>query len=130
MRYQLLNSASNECVRLGMYYINQNRLEVYADGVYVQPNNGYLDMNGRFRLRTQTTNNQWMPDVNNKVTGENFLRFVLKLIFDLFHKCDKNLLSFLLITYSHKRRLLKYIFNILKVQLKIISWRLYCLTKL
>ena len=74
MRYHLLNSDSDECVRLGMYYINQNRLEVYVDGVYVQPNNGYTDSNGRFRLHTQSTNNEYMPDVSNKNNGENFLR--------------------------------------------------------
>ncbi|XP_012942613.1 fibrocystin-L [Aplysia californica] len=81
MRYMLLNSQPDECVRLGMHYLNQNRLQVYVDGVLKMPTNGYIDGNGRFRLRLQNTNHMWMPDVRNKVNGENYLSRAESMIF-------------------------------------------------
>ena len=76
MRYQLLNSESDECVRLGMHYLTSQSREVYVDGTYVMPKNGFTDSKGNFRLRTQSTNNEYMPDVKDKVNGENFLRYI------------------------------------------------------
>ena len=70
MRYQLISSAEDECVRLGIYYANPNRLEVSVNGKFRMPNNGFIDAKGRFRLKTT---NQDLPDVTNKVSGENLL---------------------------------------------------------
>ncbi|GFN92112.1 fibrocystin-l [Plakobranchus ocellatus] len=73
MRYMLMNSNSDDCVRLSIWSLQQNRLEVEVDGVVKMPKNGYLDSNGRFRLNLQNTNHQHMPEVADKVNGENYL---------------------------------------------------------
>ncbi|KAK3716577.1 hypothetical protein RRG08_039372 [Elysia crispata] len=73
MRFMLMNSNADECVRLSIWSLQQNRLEVDVDGVVVNPKNGYTDSNGRFRLNLQNTNHQHMPEVADKINGENYL---------------------------------------------------------
>ncbi|GFS10808.1 polycystic kidney and hepatic disease-like 1 [Elysia marginata] len=73
MRFMLMNSNADECVRLSLWSLQQNRLEVDVDGVVVNPKNGYTDANGRFRLNLQNTNHQHMPEVADKINGENYL---------------------------------------------------------
>ncbi|CAL1525942.1 unnamed protein product [Lymnaea stagnalis] len=72
-RYMLLLSDSNECVRLSLLTSNQNRYEVKVNNTLIMPTNGFIDANGRFRLKLQNTNNEFMPDVKDKVNGQNFL---------------------------------------------------------
>ncbi|GFN92106.1 fibrocystin-l [Plakobranchus ocellatus] len=73
MRYMLMNSNSDNCVRLSIWSTQINRLEVEVDGVVRLPKNGYLDSNGRLRFKLKTTKGQLMPQVADKVNGENYL---------------------------------------------------------
>ena len=74
MRYMLLNSEPTECVRLGMWYMNLNRLDVYVDGVIKLPTNGYIDGNGRYRIK-MGSDEEFMPNVAEKKSGQNYLRY-------------------------------------------------------
>ncbi|KAK0070514.1 fibrocystin-L [Biomphalaria pfeifferi] len=84
MRFILLSSDPNECVRLGLQLMTANRPEVRVNDVLKMPNNGYTDSNGRFRLKMQQTTGQYMPDVLNKTNAENF------------HSRDENMIFFVL----------------------------------
>ena len=73
MRYQLLSSTPRDCARIGVYYSNPNRLELYVNGELRLPNNGFIDAKGRFRLKIKDRSHQ-LPDFSKKNSGENVLR--------------------------------------------------------
>ena len=51
MRFLLLNAAPTDCVGLSIWKAQPHRLDVYVDGNYVMPTNGYM-ANGRYGLTT------------------------------------------------------------------------------
>ncbi|CAL1525940.1 unnamed protein product, partial [Lymnaea stagnalis] len=46
---------------------------VSVDGKVVLPKNGYLDNNGRFRLKLLENEKKFFPEPKDKVNGENFI---------------------------------------------------------
>ncbi|XP_048254094.1 fibrocystin-L-like [Haliotis rufescens] len=80
-RYHLLNSNSDQSVRIGVWFGRPNRLDVYVGGnTYVMPKNGETK-NGRFSLRTDMTPTQFMPDPATDVIGTNYIDREEKMVF-------------------------------------------------
>lgn len=52
MRFALLD-AIDECIVIGVYYLNPNRMDVYVDEEYILPNNGEYNANNDFVLKNE-----------------------------------------------------------------------------
>ncbi|XP_076438726.1 fibrocystin-L-like isoform X2 [Babylonia areolata] len=74
MRFFLQNVSPTDCVGLSIFKAEPYRLDVSLDGQYVLPQNMYT-VGQRYFTKTETTPNEFMPDLANKVAGQNYLRF-------------------------------------------------------
>ena len=57
MRYMLLNADPSDAIKIMVWYSRSNRLDVFVDGVYVQPTNARTTAGGNVVLDTPTGDN-------------------------------------------------------------------------
>ncbi|KAG8441696.1 hypothetical protein GDO86_010760 [Hymenochirus boettgeri] len=72
VRLMLLNADSAKAVRVGIYYSNPQRLDVYVQNSYLIPTNGQLKSNGEIAYNEPTYAGQYMPKLNSTVNGDNY----------------------------------------------------------
>ncbi|XP_046549966.1 LOW QUALITY PROTEIN: fibrocystin-L-like [Haliotis rubra] len=70
LRLQLLNADNTKSARVGVYYAERHRLDVYVGDTYIIPNNGEMK-NGKFAYKSDITNTQCLPDPATATHGEN-----------------------------------------------------------
>ncbi|KAJ8026384.1 Fibrocystin-L [Holothuria leucospilota] len=74
LRYHLLNADEHQSLVVSTYYSNPQRLDVYANGIYILPTNGDME-NGIFTWKApegSETNSDYYPNLNSKILGENY----------------------------------------------------------
>ncbi|CAH2285754.1 fibrocystin-L [Pelobates cultripes] len=82
LRLMLLNCASTKSVRVGIFFPNPQRLDVYVNGIYVYPTNANMTNNGTsFTLNTPTYEGQYLPQLTSNVSGDNFLDETYKMFY-------------------------------------------------
>ncbi|KAK7105773.1 hypothetical protein V1264_017108 [Littorina saxatilis] len=74
MRFMLLNAAPTDCVGLSIFKKQPHRLDVYVDGTYIMPLNGYMS-GGRFFVKPEDYPDQYKPALANKTMGDNYIHF-------------------------------------------------------
>ncbi|XP_052060298.1 fibrocystin-L-like isoform X3 [Mytilus californianus] len=75
LRYRMLNSDNSKAVGIATYYNVPNRLDIYCDGTYVLPSNGYKDSEDRVLLNAPTTWDEFIPDPATDACGTNYLDY-------------------------------------------------------
>ena len=72
LRYSLFTSRSNAAISIGLWYPQSNRRDVYVGGDFVMPKNGRWGFNNKYLLDFPTFPGQYVPDVENDVSGSNY----------------------------------------------------------
>lgn len=74
IRFGLLNAADDICVLVSFYYLNPNRIDVHINDEESSklPTNGILDKNGKFRLLSEKSTDEYIPTCND-AHGSNFI---------------------------------------------------------
>lgn len=78
-RYYLLNTDANKGVRLAIYYMGTNRLDVYYKGNYIPPKNSELNSDGERVLVAPKTPDQYKPNLASDPGGTNYFDNVNKM---------------------------------------------------
>ncbi|KAJ8026005.1 Fibrocystin-L [Holothuria leucospilota] len=74
LRYHLLNADENQALVVSTFYSNPQRLDVYANGIYILPTNGVIE-NGVFTWKAPEageTNADYYPSLSSQVLGSNY----------------------------------------------------------
>ncbi|OCT77100.1 fibrocystin-L [Xenopus laevis] len=83
LRLILLNSDNSKAVRVGIFYSNPQRLDVYVNNSYVLPTNGDVQSNGDVLFKEPSYAGQYMPQLSSNVVGENFFDNDYKMLYIL-----------------------------------------------
>ncbi|OCT77099.1 hypothetical protein XELAEV_18032294mg, partial [Xenopus laevis] len=83
LRLILLNSDNSKAVRVGIFYSNPQRLDVYVNNSYVLPTNGDVQSNGGVLFKEPSYTGQYMPQLSSNVVGENFFDNDYKMLYIL-----------------------------------------------
>ncbi|KAG8441692.1 hypothetical protein GDO86_010757 [Hymenochirus boettgeri] len=83
LRLILLNVDNSKAVRVGIYYSDPQRLDVYVNNSYVIPTNGQLKSNGDIAYNDPTYAGQYMPNLNSTVNGDNYFDPVYNMLYIL-----------------------------------------------
>ncbi|XP_053322520.1 fibrocystin-L [Spea bombifrons] len=84
LRLILLNTDSTKAVRVGIFFSNPQRLDVYANGTYVYPSNAEFKGNGKdFTLKPPIYEGQYLPKLNSTTSGENYFDNDYKMLYIL-----------------------------------------------
>merc|ERR1712136_93355 len=76
MRLHLLNAKSDEAIRVGIFYLKPERLDIYRDGdVYIHPNNHALNDEGKFITLPPPADDpeKYFPKLDTKLHGSNYM---------------------------------------------------------
>ena len=71
MRLHLLNANQSQAVVIGIFYTSPMRLDIYIDGMYIEPTNAYYEDGKQLRHPPQP-NRSWLPDVASDPSGTNY----------------------------------------------------------
>ncbi|XP_078617899.1 fibrocystin-L-like [Branchiostoma floridae x Branchiostoma japonicum] len=71
LRLHLLNARPDQSMRLGIFYANPQRLDIYAGGRYIMPENGAYNDAGQLILLEPETEGQYYPAIDG-TSGANF----------------------------------------------------------
>ncbi|XP_035687262.1 fibrocystin-L-like [Branchiostoma floridae] len=71
LRLRLLNARSDQSMRLGIFYANPQRLDIYAGGRYILPENGAFNDAGQMIALKPETEGQYYPAIDGP-SGANF----------------------------------------------------------
>uniref|UniRef100_A0A803KL97 Dual-specificity protein phosphatase 22 n=1 Tax=Xenopus tropicalis TaxID=8364 RepID=A0A803KL97_XENTR len=83
LRLILLNTNSSKAVRVGIFYSNPQRLDVYVNNSYVLPTNGYVQSNGDILFKAPSYTGQYTPQLSSNVDGENYFDNDYKMLYIL-----------------------------------------------
>ncbi|XP_063309061.1 fibrocystin-L-like [Pelobates fuscus] len=82
VRLMLLNCDSTKSIRVGIFFPNPQRLDVYVNGTYVYPTNANMTNNGTsFTLNTPTYGGQYLPQLTSNVSGDNFFNETYNMLY-------------------------------------------------
>ncbi|XP_067676837.1 fibrocystin-L-like isoform X2 [Haliotis asinina] len=70
LRLQLINADNTKSARVGVYYSERHRLDVYVGDNFILPNNAEMK-NGKYSYKNGITNTQCLPDPKTATHGEN-----------------------------------------------------------
>ncbi|XP_068094025.1 fibrocystin-L-like [Hyperolius riggenbachi] len=71
LRLKLLNADNTKAVRVGIYYSNPQRLDVYVNNIYINPTN--INWKGSdYTLLAPTYQGQYMPQLSSTINGDNY----------------------------------------------------------
>ncbi|XP_019623376.1 PREDICTED: fibrocystin-L-like [Branchiostoma belcheri] len=71
LRLHLMNAKPDQSMRLGIYYANPQRLDIYTGGRYIMPENGAYNDAGQLILLEPETEGQYYPAIDG-ASGSNF----------------------------------------------------------
>ena len=72
MRLHLLKAVDTQKLVVGIWYSNPQRLDVYANGLYILPNNGGYNDKGEFIWENDLPHEEYKPSLESNVYGENY----------------------------------------------------------
>ncbi|KAM4704928.1 fibrocystin-L [Rhinophrynus dorsalis] len=82
LRLILLNADNTKAVRVGIYFSNPQRLDVYVNEAYVAPTNAEFKGAGTdFTLKEPSYPGQYLPQLNSSVVGENFFNSDYRMLY-------------------------------------------------
>ena len=83
MRYHWLNTDDSQAVVLATWYAQSWRLNVYVDGQYIEPTNGYYTESNQLALNAPDYPGQFVPNVTIDSTGTNYFDRATQMLYVL-----------------------------------------------
>ena len=74
----MLNTDNTKAVGIATFYNTPNRIDVYCDGTYVRPKNGYKDSDDKVLLNPPSTWDEYIPNPATDPCGANYLDYEWK----------------------------------------------------
>ncbi len=100
LRFRILNADMNFKVRLSMYYFTSMRIDLYLNGVYINPTNAY-SLNGKIALINITNNlTAFMPTYSNSSGANLFYKKQIYFAMAASDVIDLQIAPVLLVSYD------------------------------